>query len=445
VAKGGSVQVKRILAVAFAWTLAFSVWAQDADVVARAEAMVRAGRYAEAYQLLEPLEDKLAGDVKYDYLLARSALETGRPSQASFIYERILAVDPNYVGVRLEMGRAYLALGDYARAKLEFETVLRFSNLPPDLREQAVIYGKAAEDRLAGKTTLFKGYIEYGYGYDSNPQSNTSVSQITAANGFTIFLDRDSLKRSDHYHALTAGGEVIHGLTERFSVYAGGDARIRGYRELDIADYQQLDGRAGFGYNDGPNSGRIGVIGGRYFLDHQKVRDNAGFTADYRRLIGTRNQISVSLLGAGYRYLAEPLKVNDYDLYQGSIGWLGVVSEGRGVVGLSLLGGFEKATEGRSDGDKPFYGGRLTLQHTLTERIGIFVLGGVQRGKYKERNPTFDTTRLDTLYDLVGGLTWSFARGWSLRPQVLYLKNKSNISLFEYDRTDVSLNVRFDF
>src|SRR5688500_16376548 len=123
--------------------------------------MVQAGRYAEAYQLLEPLEDELAGDVKYDYLLARSALETNRPSQASFIYERILAVDPNYAGVRLEMGRAYLALGDYARAKLEFETVLNFASLPPALREQALVYAKADEDRLAGKATVFRGYVEY--------------------------------------------------------------------------------------------------------------------------------------------------------------------------------------------------------------------------------------------------------------------------------------------
>jgi len=100
------------------------------------------GALCDAYQLLEPHEDRLAGDIKFDYLLARSALETGRPSKASFIYERILAQEPNYVGVRLEMGRAYLALGDYARAKLEFETVMRFENLParaaragPDLRQ----------------------------------------------------------------------------------------------------------------------------------------------------------------------------------------------------------------------------------------------------------------------------------------------------------------------
>jgi hypothetical protein len=52
---------------------------------------------------------------------------------------------------------------------------------------------------------------------------------------------------------------------------------------------------------------------------------------------------------------------------------------------------------------------------------------------------------LDTLYDMVAGLSWSFTPGWSLRPQLVYLKNKSNVSLFEYDRTDLSLNLRVDF
>src|SRR3989475_7348094 len=126
----------RAFVAALLWAFAFATWAQ-ADIVAQGEALVRAGRYADAYQLLEPHEDRLAGDIRFDYLLARAALETGRPSKASFIYERILAQEPNYVGVRLEMGRAYLALGDYARAKLEFETVMRFENLPPGLRKQA--------------------------------------------------------------------------------------------------------------------------------------------------------------------------------------------------------------------------------------------------------------------------------------------------------------------
>jgi len=52
---------------------------------------------------------------------------------------------------------------------------------------------------------------------------------------------------------------------------------------------------------------------------------------------------------------------------------------------------------------------------------------------------------VDSLYDLTAGMTWSFAKGWSLRPQVVYYRNKSNLPLFEYDRTDASINLRLDF
>jgi tetratricopeptide (TPR) repeat protein len=425
--------------------LAFAACAADADIVAQGEALVRAGRYAEAYALLDPLEDKLAGDVRFDYLLARSALQTGNPSRASFIYERILAVEPNYLGVRLEMGQAYLALGDYARAKFEFETVLRFENLPPGLREQAQIYSKAADDSVAGKKTVGYGYAEIGYGYDSNVQSATRTSEISVVNGNTIILDPANLKRGDHYKSVALGGELVHALTERFSAFAGGDARGRAYNNIDVADFGSLDGRVGLGYNEGANSARLGVNTGRYWLDYDKTRDTFGLTADYRYLVTKQDQLTLNAGGSRFKFLSDDLKINNFDLYQGAIGWLHGSADGRSAAGLTLLVGIENATNGRADGDKPFYGARITLQTSFTDQIGAFFLGGAQHGRYREINPLFDTKRVDTLYDVTAGVTWSFAKGWSLRPQVVYYKNRSNIALFEYDRTDVSLNLRMDF
>jgi hypothetical protein len=46
---------------------------------------------------------------------------------------------------------------------------------------------------------------------------------------------------------------------------------------------------------------------------------------------------------------------------------------------------------------------------------------------------------------VVAGVSWTFAPGWSLRPQLIYIKNDSNIALFEYERTDLSINLRKDF
>lgn len=445
VSGGKLVSVCRLLLLALAWSVAASCWAQsDAQIVAQGESLVRAGRYADAYKLLEPHEDRLAGDLKFDYLLARSALETGQPSKASFIYERILAVQPNFVGVRLEMGRAYLAMGDYARAKLEFETVLRFQNLPPDLRQQAQIYGDAASRYLVGRKTVGFAYFEYGYGYDSNPQSATRISEVTLAGGGTLVLPQSALARSDHYQGLTAGGELAHALTDRFSLFVGGEARGRLYQNLSVAEYGNVDGRLGFGYNAGPHNVRLAATGGRFWLDSLKTRDNAGGTLDYRYLASKQDQVSAGLSASRNKFLPDALKINSYDLFQGSLGWLHATADGRGAAGLTALGGVEKETQGRVDGDKSYGGLRIALQRTLGQTVGVFLLGGAQYGKYSEVNPLFGVRREDTLYDATLGLSWGFAKGWSLRPQVQYTNNRSNVDLYEYDRTDVSLNLRLD-
>ena len=435
----------RAVFVAIAWSVAAASWAQsDAQVIAQGESLVRAGKFADAYKLLEPHEDRLAGDLKFDYLLARSALESGQPSKASFIYERILAVEPNFVGVRLEMGRAYLALGDFARAKLEFETVLRFDNLPPDLRQQAQIYGKAADEYAAGKRTVGFAYLEYGYGYDSNPQSATRISEISLAGGGTLLLPQSALQQGDQYQAITAGGEVIHALSNTFSVFLGGDGRLRLYRDLQIANWSTLDLRAGLGYNTGAHNVRLALTGGRFWLDDLDTRDSAGTTLDYRYLAGKQDQVTLGVSASSNKFLPDALKINSYDLYQGSFGWTHAAADGRGAAGITLVGGYENATEGRVDGDKPFAGMRITLQRALTNSVGSYLLAGAQRGQYSQINPLFGTKREDTLYDATLGVSWGFAKGWSLRPQVLYMKNSSNQPLYEYDRTDASLNLRLD-
>ncbi len=442
----------RAAAAALVCAFSLATWAADADIVAQGEALLRAGRFAEAYQLLEPLEDRLAGDPKYDYLLARSALESNRPSKASFIYERILAVQPNYVGVRMEMGRAYFALGDFARAKLEFETVLRFDNLPQDLRQQTQIYAKAAEDYIAGKKTTGYGYMEYGYGYDSNPKSATSIPVIDLAGGLSFSLPPSQLKQSDHYNALSMGGELNHVLDGGFSLYAGGDARGRRYNNWDYetqspanAYFTSIDVRSGVGYSAGANNTRIGVNGGRYWQEAEKTRDTKGVTADYRYLVNKQNQFTAGLSGTQIRFIPDTLQVNDYNLTQGSLGWLSAVNEGRSAVGVTFIGGAEKATQGRVDGNKNFYGGRLSVSSAMTGSVGFFMLGGVQSGHYSLVNTAFDLTRRDTLYDITAGVTWTLAPGWSLRPQLVYFRNKSNIQLDQFTRTDFSINVRADF
>ena len=126
-----SFSVRRtLLALGFClWVTGNSALAADLDL-ARAEGLMKEGKAAEAYTLLEPFEFEQSGDIKFDYLLGIAALDSGKPDKATIAFERVLAVDPNFAGARIDMGRAYFQLGDFTRAKTEFETVLT-QNPPP--------------------------------------------------------------------------------------------------------------------------------------------------------------------------------------------------------------------------------------------------------------------------------------------------------------------------
>jgi hypothetical protein len=90
-------------------------------------------------------------------------------------------------------------------------------------------------------------------------------------------------------------------------------------------------------------------------------------------------------------------------------------------------------------------GARAFYQYAVTPRLGVFVGGGAQRSRYEEFNTLFLVERVDTLYDASIGLTWQFKRDWSLRPQLQNMRNVSNVQLNEFERTDVSINLRKDF
>ena len=73
-----------------------------------------------------------------DLTKAEQLLQAGQAAQAKVLFEQALEADPSSVGAHLGLGRAYYALGEYARARIEFETVLQYDNLPKDLHGQTV-------------------------------------------------------------------------------------------------------------------------------------------------------------------------------------------------------------------------------------------------------------------------------------------------------------------
>ncbi len=420
--------------------------AVDQAVLKQADALLKAGKAEEAYQLLEPLEVTGAGESLYDYLLGTAALESGKPSKATFVYERILAINPAYIGVRADMGRAYFALGDYGRAKIEFETVLTAQNLPPDLRGQAEQYVSAAEARSQAKRTVMTGYMELGFGRDTNIGTATSLSSLNLpATGVYNPAAPAGLKTPDGYSTLAVGGEINHQLAEQWGAYVGADYRKRGHFTHTGPNNWTVDGRAGLSYSGGPWLLRSGVLAGAYYYNGARLRETVGVSADWRMALDQKNQVTAAGSVSRSTYVPAASLDQQSDTYSGTVGWLSSLGDGTTVLNITGTGGVEDAYGNRSDGDRHFLGPRVLVQKSFTDVLGGYVTGGATVSRYKGNNSSYLFARRETLYDLSMALTWTVAKGVSLRPQISYSKNKSNADLYAYVKTDASLNLRVDY
>lgn len=408
-----------------------------------ATALVQQGKPNEALVLLEPFESEQAGNIQYDYLLGIAALDSGKPDKATLVFERVLAVDANHAGARLDMARAYFQLGDNTRAKSEFETVLG-QNPPPMAKTTIHKYLVAIKEREAAKRTVIKGYVEATVGHDNNINSSTGQTEISVpALGNLIFtLNPTNVKTADNYLSLGAGGEISHKFKPDFMVYAGADLKDRANINERL-DFVNMDGRIGVGLGKEGNQLKVGLLSGKYYLDRHLNRETNGINADWRYNLSSSNQLNFFWQHMLFRF--EPTSsIENFDQDTAGAGILHVMNEGKAVLFGSAYLGEERDTE-RADGEKRFHGIRLGGQTMLTDKTDLFASVGAQFGHFSQENTAFLKTREDDQYDFSTGINWHYDTHWTVRPQFTYTQNDSNIELRSYDRTDVSLTLRRDF
>lgn len=423
---------------------------RDADV------LIREGDAAKAYALLEPLEFTHAGEERFDYLIGIAALDAGKPDRATFALERVLAENPESTAARLDMARAYYQLGDFSRARTEFLAVSQ-QDISPAARANVDKYLDEIEGRESGSRTRVTGYAEGTTGRDSNVNFSTNQTQIVA-NAIPVSpinLSPANIETADAYRALAAGAEIRRLLDANWQLDAGADWRKRIYNSQNPFDTMGLDGRAGIAYSANAERFRVGIADGRNRLGGALSYDTTTVNGEWRHTFSPANQANLFVQQARYRYADVLLQPNDFDQRAAGVGWLHVLGDGRTSLSGSVYRGRENDVStlittatpngGRADGPKRFVGFRLGAQAAAGDHTILFLNGGVQVGNYERTNPLFLQLRNDRYSDAAAGASWSLAKRWTLRPQLNFSKNSSNIVIYSYVRRDVSLNVRRDF
>ncbi|MBU0689560.1 MAG: DUF560 domain-containing protein [Gammaproteobacteria bacterium] len=416
------------------------------ELLRDAEALLNNGKAEEAFQLLSAKDFEYAGNTEFDYLLGIAALDSGHPDKATLALERVLAVDPNFAGARLDMARSYFHLGDLSRAKTELEMVMKQE--PPEAARITIEkYLGAIDSAEEARKTRYSVYLEGTVGRDTNVNNSTSQSDVAIpAFGDLVFtLNPTSLKTPATYFMGAIGGEVSHTLTDQWSVNGGVDLRQRNNHKMPSYDFGSLDARVGAAFATGNEVFRLGLTWGFYEQAHLKNRNAYGFTGGWQHNFNPKNQLNVFGQYGKNRYSDPTYQVNDFNLSVVGAGLLHILDDGQSVLFASVNGLKEGAVNDRADGSKSGYGLRLGGQAPVSDAVEVFANVGYQRGRYDKENLAFLIKRDDKLVDLSLGASWHLTKLWTIRPQIAYSRNKSNIAIYSFDRIDASMTVRRDF
>jgi tetratricopeptide (TPR) repeat protein len=379
-----------------------------------------------------------AGAAESDLARGEQLLQAGQSAEAIAFYQQALEADPGSIGARLGLGRAYYAQGDYARARSEFETVLQYDNLAPDLLSQADTYDQMAEDYAAGARWQAFYYAETGVGHYR--ENSSSATDIFGGAG-----------DSDTFLPIRVGGGWSTGVGDRHTFNGTLDYRFRSYDDSSRRNDSDLRWNFNLSRPVDDDSLRFGMRGRVSYRGDGQYRNDWGAFVEYRLGLGDLDELTFGGELRERRYPTGPLRDRTRDIAELTANWTHSLEGGRTVFSLGGGLGQEWATQERVDGNASFWSANGGVDHTFSEQLDAFFWWSYISESYDDERPDFTEDpallrqRNDDLWNFGGGMMWGFAPGWSLRPTFEYNWEESNVPELAYSSTELWITVRKSF
>ena len=220
-----------------------------AGTLAKARALVKKGRFAEALAMLRPLTKRRPVDSNVLFIVGLAAIGVSQQTNISekaretlldaaiSALRSMLVQRPELVRVRLELARAFFLKGEDTLARRHFEQVL--AGEPP----AAVALNVNRFLNLIRARKRWSLRVGTALLPDSNLGSG-SDERVIYINGLPFRRTQEELTTSGVGVSAWVGGEYQYPLDERWRLRAGGDFSRKEYRESRF-DQMTLSGHVG--------------------------------------------------------------------------------------------------------------------------------------------------------------------------------------------------------
>ncbi|NNJ91634.1 MAG: DUF560 domain-containing protein [Gammaproteobacteria bacterium] len=415
-------------------------------LLSEAASLLKNSQSRQAWNLLSAHEYEFAGIADFDYMLGMAALAEGQYTEATLAFERVLIVNPDHMGARLDSGLAYLKLGNRQTASQYFSDLLD-SNPPEQIRvvaEEGLSLAQRQPDTSGIRLTRnLKSYIAMSAGTDSN--INTTTSNPTALLFGFVPVTLNTTAISDQYASLNAGMTYQLPVNDVSQWQFSMNAKL--FSPWQHHEYQNLNAGVALGYQYFTEKSRwsIGANTGHSWLDVDDYLAYQGVSLGWRHSVDDGNLLDITSNWTQYRYEEPPQSINNFDqtLLAGRL--LHRLPGKPLIAAFGLLGGYADAINGSADGDKQFFGAILGLQGQTRYADSGYINMAWRKSFYDKSNTAFLKHREDSQLDLRAGLSWNLQDNWTLSGEIGLTSINSNISIYSYNRNKTALTLRKDF
>ena len=375
------------------------------------------------------------------YREAMRALTNDQPERAAALLLRFLEHEPRHAGAWLDLALSQCALGHADEAERLFREVETRFDPPPGIRELIAQHRARGCDTKPSWKALWVATL--GRGHDDNVNQGASNAQFSTGSGSNLTqweLDGDFLPKADSQ--TTAGLDYMQQLDENGALLLA-QVRVRHNDHVHEQDYASLLVGYERPWQWGAWRGFGTVALSALRLENQLYQRQGQLQVRATPPVELGDKLQWSLLGS-LSHVRYPTRTN-YDSNTvelgSSLSW-----RGRRQVTFSLSGLADRGEHGRLGGNRHGWYGALQLNQPLTDRLRADV--GLTRQVWRSSDvyapDQIDIARHQDTVQLRAALQWSLTANQSVQLEWRGVRNKENISLFQYNSRLLQLNWRWD-
>jgi tetratricopeptide (TPR) repeat protein len=388
------------------------------------QTLIDKGDSSQAYSLLAPHLDELAGEAEFDYLYGLASSDQKKYALSIMAFQRVLAFEPNFVGARLELAIAHFELDELLISKNEFLEVL--DKNPPEQTKTIIIKYLALIDGIEedAKEKPWTVSVGISLGNDDNVNSATSAMSYL---GFD--LSENSIQTESPFNELFSRGTYKHKLSKENSFYVAANIKSRSNADATFANTDSNTISLGAQHLFDKSVLSYGLIFNNNNLDGEANTSLTGIsTSLYDEDENGNNNV------IHFRYADIDNKLNDIQDIEQVIGGLSKnYNFDRKKLSLAFIFGADSPKQTGSPYGKIILGTRIGFANKASEQLTLAANAGIVSSTYTgEFN---DQDRSDIAISFGMTANYQIDKHWAVSAAFNTIDNQSDIDLYTYDKT----------